>query len=62
MHALTQPARPTIQIQHLIERFPCPRCDGYLLITRIEPDAPGYQMRTFECSKCGHEAVLRATF
>ena len=61
MCALTQPAGPTIQIKHLIERFPCSGCDGYLLITRIEPDAPGYQMRTFECSKCGHKSVLRAT-
>ena len=62
MYALSQPAGPTIQIKHVIERFPCPRCDWYLSITRMELDAPGYQMRPFECSKCGHKVVLRATF
>ena len=51
-----------IQTKHSIERYPCPKCDWYMMISRIEPDKPGYDLRTFECSRCGHEAVLRATF
>lgn len=23
-------------------------------LARIEPDKPGYDLRTFECSKCDH--------
>ena len=59
---IPQLQRPTIQPKHPIERYPCPKCGWYMIITRIEPDEPGYSARTFECSKCGNEAVLRATF
>ena len=56
------PSQAAIQVERLISRYPCPKCNWYMLITRIEPDTPGDELRTFECSKCGHEAVLRATF
>jgi hypothetical protein len=25
-----------------------------MVLTRIEPDSPGYDMRTFECPNCDH--------
>jgi hypothetical protein len=31
---------------------PCLRCGGRLWLTRIEPRAPGFDCRSFECSKC----------
>jgi hypothetical protein len=56
------PSQAAIQVERLINRYPCPKCNWYMSITRIEPDTPGGELRTFGCSKCGHEAVLRATF
>jgi predicted RNA-binding Zn-ribbon protein involved in translation (DUF1610 family) len=50
----------TIQTKHLIERYPCPKCDWYMI--RIEPDKPRYNLQPFECSKCGYEAELIAEF
>jgi transposase-like protein len=31
---------------------PCARCGARLWLTRIEPRAPGFDYRSFECSKC----------
>ena len=51
----------TIQIKHhLIARYPCPKCDGYMI--RIEPEKLGHNLQPFECSKCGYEAELIAEF
>jgi DNA-directed RNA polymerase subunit M/transcription elongation factor TFIIS len=51
----------TNRSRHSIDRRPCSKCDGHMLITRIEPDTPGRRLLTFECSKCGYETVLRTT-
>ena len=32
--------------------MPCPQCHGTMVLSRIEPDKPGYDRRTFECPKC----------
>jgi hypothetical protein len=37
-----------------IERQPCPKCSTPMDLTRIEPDGPGTDQRTFECAKCQH--------
>jgi hypothetical protein len=37
-----------------IERPRCPKCQGRTMLTRIEPDANGSDLRTFECSQCEH--------
>jgi predicted RNA-binding Zn-ribbon protein involved in translation (DUF1610 family) len=51
----------TIQTKHhLIARYPCPKCDGYMI--RIEPDRLGHNLQPFECSKCGYDAELIAEF
>ncbi len=44
-----QPATP------FIIRPPCSRCGTRMMLARIEPDAPGHDRRSFECSKCGNE-------
>jgi predicted RNA-binding Zn-ribbon protein involved in translation (DUF1610 family) len=34
--------------------FPqCPKCGGQMILTRIEPEQPGSDRRTFECRDCG---------
>jgi hypothetical protein len=30
----------------------CSKCDTPMWLTRIEPDGPGLQKRTFECQVC----------
>jgi predicted RNA-binding Zn-ribbon protein involved in translation (DUF1610 family) len=59
MHTSSQ---PTIQTKYAVYQCPCPQCHGgTLMISRIEPHGPGYELRTFECAKCGREKVLRST-
>jgi DNA-directed RNA polymerase subunit M/transcription elongation factor TFIIS len=43
--------------------FPrCPHCGGQMMLTRIEPDAPGHDRRTFECKDCGHSESKTVAF
>ena len=37
-----------------IKRAKCAQCDAYMWLTRVEPDEPGYDKRTFECFECKH--------
>ena len=30
----------------------CPKCGSPMGLTRIEPDSPGIDRRTFECEQC----------
>jgi hypothetical protein len=30
----------------------CQKCRGTMRLSRIEPDAPGFDKRTFECTQC----------
>lgn len=47
-----QPATP---YSASIIRPPCPKCGAQMLLSRIEPDKPDHDKRTFECAACGHE-------
>jgi len=40
-----------------ILRPACKRCGAQMLLTRIEPDKPDHDRRTFECEACGGEQV-----
>ncbi len=41
-----------------IERPPCPKCRGRMMLARIQPGpTAGSDLRTFECPKC--DQVLR---
>jgi hypothetical protein len=37
-----------------IERPRCPKCQGRMMLARIEPRPNGSDLRTFECPKCEH--------
>jgi hypothetical protein len=38
----------------VIERSLCPKCATQMDLARLASDKPGFDRRTFECSKCGH--------
>ena len=35
----------------------CAKCGAPMWLTRIEPDEPGWEKRTFECQACQNEAL-----
>jgi hypothetical protein len=54
--------QPTTADSNPIIRPPCPKCGATMMLTRIEPDAPGYERRTFECSQCENSEIVFAKF
>ena len=32
----------------------CPECPAQMYLSRIEPEQPGFDLRTFECPRCQH--------
>ena len=42
----TKPRTPARPIE-----IPCTKCGAKMTLARIEPDKPGYDLRTFECTK-----------
>jgi predicted RNA-binding Zn-ribbon protein involved in translation (DUF1610 family) len=40
----------------------CPNCGSRMLLTRIAPDEPGYDQRTFECGQCDTEITRIVKF
>lgn len=49
-----QPARPH---SDSITRPECPKCSTAMRLFGIEPEAPGFELLSFECPKCLHIAV-----
>ncbi len=43
-------------------RPPCSECGAKMWLTRIEPDRPGYEIRTFACTKCGSTETVVAKY
>jgi ssDNA-binding Zn-finger/Zn-ribbon topoisomerase 1 len=43
-----------------IERPRCPKCQGRMMLSRIEPGPGGSDLPTFECAKCGQVHKLLA--
>jgi transposase-like protein len=41
---------------------PCAQCGSRLWLTRIEPREPGYDYRSFECSKCHRETSYEVEY
>jgi hypothetical protein len=37
-----------------IERLRCPKCQTRMMLARISPGPTGFELRTFDCSKCDH--------
>jgi hypothetical protein len=44
------------------QKPPCPKCSARMTLTRIEPDAPGIDRRTFECEQCQHIETVLVSF
>ena len=44
---------PTLFRDRLMEA-PCTKCGAQMVLARIEPAKPGYDLRTFECTKCNN--------
>jgi hypothetical protein len=44
---------PSLDIVHPT----CAKCGAPMWLTRIEPDQPGVEKRTFECQACQNEAI-----
>ena len=42
---------------HDIVHPTCAKCGAPMWLTRIEPDEPGSEKRTFECQACQNELV-----
>jgi DNA-directed RNA polymerase subunit RPC12/RpoP len=50
--------KPATPYSTAIVRPPCPKCGSQMWLARIEPDAPDYDKRTFECPKCNHKLSM----
>ena len=42
----------------IIERPTCPKCENRMMLSRIEPDKPDHDKRTFECFDCDHSESI----
>ena len=38
----------------------CPRCQRAMTVSRIVPDQPGRETRTYHCAGCGEELLEKA--
>jgi hypothetical protein len=36
------------------EPQPCSKCGAAMALARVEPTQPGFDLRTFECTKCNN--------
>jgi hypothetical protein len=41
-------------------RPPCSKCGRPLILTRIEPEEPGFDLRTYYCAACADSEVIIA--
>jgi DNA-directed RNA polymerase subunit M/transcription elongation factor TFIIS len=41
-----------------VEQPACPNCGAPMWLTRIEPDEPAHDRRSFACRQCGHEQSI----
>jgi len=37
-----------------VENDPCPKCQGPMILARIMPGRPNFDLRAFECVRCNH--------
>jgi ribosomal protein S27AE len=51
---MPEPFTRVEQSQLTIERPRCPKCQGRMMLARIEPGPNHSDLRTFECPKCEH--------
>jgi hypothetical protein len=44
-----------------IERPRCPNCKERMSLIRSAPNGSGFEVRTFECAKCGQAKIIETT-
>jgi predicted RNA-binding Zn-ribbon protein involved in translation (DUF1610 family) len=47
-------ANPIPPIPAFTLRLNCPKCSTQMVLTRSEPEKPGFDRLTFDCPRCGH--------
>ena len=48
--------QPSSQLHDIVHPT-CPKCGASMWLTRIAPDGPGWEQRTFECQACQNEPI-----
>ena len=48
--------QPSSQLHDIVHPT-CPKCGAAMWLTRIAPDGPGWEQRTFECQACQNETI-----
>jgi DNA polymerase III alpha subunit (gram-positive type) len=51
-------SRPSQSTPPALERPRCPKCQSRMMLARIMPGPPGYDLRNFECDKCDHVLTI----
>ena len=59
---MTQPQKPTTDFNFRLDGPICPKCGVHTALTKVEPDLPGIDRRTFECHLCGFEESILVNF
>jgi hypothetical protein len=57
INAVMSEHRGLIHLLQDIVHPTCAKCGAPMWLTRIEPDEPGSEKRTFECQACQNEAI-----
>jgi hypothetical protein len=52
----------TLENSPIIARPDCPECTAQMYLARIEPEKPGFDLRTFEYPRCQHVETAVAQF
>jgi DNA polymerase III alpha subunit (gram-positive type) len=47
-------AEYTLENAPMTARPDCPKCTAQMYLARIQPEKPGFDLRTFECPRCQH--------
>jgi hypothetical protein len=40
----------------------CPECSALMCLALVEPEQPGFDLRTFECPRCQHVGTVVVKF
>jgi hypothetical protein len=54
MSARVKPQTSSSNLTFELEPPSCTKCAAPMILARIEPAKPGFDLRTFECSKCNN--------
>jgi len=52
----------TLENAPINARPECPECSALMYLALIEPEKPGFDLRTFECPRCQHVETVVVEF